>query len=46
MDQFFLRNIDRSRPELFMDPLHLNGPGSERFSIMLADEVRRILSGA
>jgi hypothetical protein len=31
------------RPELFGDPLHLNGEGILRFSQILADEVRRIL---
>jgi hypothetical protein len=31
------------RPELFGDPLHLNGEGILRFSNILADEVRRIL---
>jgi len=31
------------RPELFGDPLHLNGEGILRFSRMLAEEVRRIL---
>jgi hypothetical protein len=31
------------RPELFGDPLHLNGEGVLRFSRILAEEVRRIL---
>jgi hypothetical protein len=31
------------RPELFGDPLHLNGEGILRFSRILAEEVRRIL---
>lgn len=31
------------RPELFVDALHMNAPGSERFSIMLTREVARIL---
>lgn len=31
------------RPELFGDPLHLNGEGILRFSRFLAEEVRRIL---
>ena len=33
-----------SKPELFTDLWHLNGAGCERFSIMLSDEVRRILT--
>jgi hypothetical protein len=31
------------RPELFGDPMHLNGEGILRFSRILAEEVRRIL---
>jgi hypothetical protein len=31
------------RPELFGDPLHLNGEGVLRFSRILAEEVRRII---
>ena len=31
------------RPEFFMDPVHLNGPGCERFSQMLARAVGRAL---
>jgi hypothetical protein len=31
------------RPELFGDPLHLNGEGILRFSRILAEEVRRVL---
>jgi hypothetical protein len=31
------------RPDLFADPLHLNGPGMKRFSEILAAEVRRVL---
>jgi len=31
------------RPELFGDPMHLNREGIERFSRILAEEVRRIL---
>jgi hypothetical protein len=30
-------------PELFIDPMHLNGPGCERFSLMLARRLREIL---
>lgn len=33
-------------PELFKDGLHLNLEGSNRFSYMLAREVRRLLNGA
>lgn len=32
------------KPDLFMDPLHLNGKGIELFSNMVAAEVRRILT--
>ena len=31
------------RPELFDDALHLNGEGLQRFSVILAREVRRVL---
>ncbi|HLJ17867.1 MAG TPA: hypothetical protein VKV15_25445 [Bryobacteraceae bacterium] len=31
------------RPDLFIDALHLNGPGTEEFSRILATEVRRVL---
>lgn len=30
-------------PTLFMDPLHFNGPGEERFATMLARRVRELL---
>lgn len=42
VDEHFFDSLER--PELFMDPLHLNRPGFERFSVMLADEVHRILT--
>jgi hypothetical protein len=31
------------RPEFFADAVHMNGPASDRFSTMLAEEVRRLL---
>lgn len=31
------------RPDLFADALHLDGEGQRRFSVILADEVRRVL---
>ncbi|MBZ5631607.1 MAG: hypothetical protein LAO55_00645 [Acidobacteriia bacterium] len=31
------------KPELFRDELHLNGPGMDRFSLMITQEVSRIL---
>ncbi|MCE5309768.1 MAG: hypothetical protein LLG20_19210 [Acidobacteriales bacterium] len=34
---------DVERPELFSDPLHMNGPGSEKFTLLLAAEVRKLL---
>jgi hypothetical protein len=42
VDEAFFDSL--SKPELFMDLWHLNRAGSERFSIMLSDEVRRILT--
>jgi len=30
-------------PTLFIDPMHFNGPGEERFSAMLGRRVREIL---
>ena len=44
IDEHFFDVLERR--ELFMDPLHLNRPGFERFSILLADEVHRILTAA
>lgn len=44
LDEHFFDSLEK--PELFMDPMHLNGPGIERFSIMLSDEVRRLLTAS
>ena len=41
MDEHLFDSLER--PELFQDQLHLNGPGMDRFSVMIAHEVRRIL---
>ena len=34
------------RPALFKDPMHLNGPGSRRFTEILARHVQAVLGGA
>jgi lysophospholipase L1-like esterase len=34
------------QPELFKDGMHLNRAGVERFSVMLAGEVERLLGGS
>jgi hypothetical protein len=44
IDEHYFDSIER--PDLFRDALHLNGPGMERFSIMIAQEVSRILGPA
>ena len=41
IDEHFFDSLEK--PELFRDELHLNGPGMDRFSLMLTDEVSRIL---
>ena len=41
MDEHFFDSLET--PELFRDELHLNGPGMDRFSLMLTREVSRIL---
>jgi len=41
MDEHFLDVLEK--PEFFRDQLHLNGPGMDQFSAMIAQEVRRIL---
>jgi hypothetical protein len=41
INEHFFDSLER--PELFRDELHLNGPGMDRFSIMLTNEVSRIL---
>jgi hypothetical protein len=41
IDQHFFDSLEK--PELFHDDLHLNGPGMDLFSIMLTQEVSRIL---
>ena len=41
IDEHFFDSLEK--PELFRDELHLNGPGMERFSEMLTQEVSRIL---
>lgn len=41
IDEHFFDSLEKR--EFFMDPLHLNRAGFERFSHMLADEVHRIL---
>lgn len=44
VEEHFFDSLEK--PELFMDPLHLNGAGIERFTVMLADEARRIVLGS
>jgi hypothetical protein len=41
IDEHFFDSLEK--PELFRDDLHLNGPGMNRFSLMITEEVRRIL---
>ena len=41
IDEHFFDSLEK--PELFRDQLHLNGPGMDQFSAMIAQEVRRIL---
>ena len=41
IDEHFFDSLEK--PELFRDELHLNGPGMVRFSLMLTQEVSRIL---
>ena len=41
MDEHFFDSLEK--PELFRDELHLNGPGMDRFSLMITQEVTRIL---
>ena len=41
IDEHFFDPLEK--PELFRDQLHLNGPGMDRFSLMLTQEVSRIL---
>ncbi len=41
MEEHFFDSLEK--PELFQDDLHLNGPGMDRFSAMIAEEVGRIL---
>ena len=41
MDEHYFDSLEK--PELFVDELHLNGPGMDRFSVMIAQEVSRIL---
>src|SRR5205807_440849 len=41
MDENHLNDLER--PELFGDPLHLNGEGQTRFSHILARDCRKIL---
>jgi hypothetical protein len=41
IDEHFFDSLET--PELFHDELHLNGPGIDRFSLMLTQEVSRIL---
>lgn len=41
MNEHFFEELER--PELFGDVLHMNGPGAERFTLLLAAEVRKIL---
>ena len=41
IDEHFFDSLER--PELFRDELHLNGPGMEQFSVMITQEVSRIL---
>ncbi len=44
IDEHFFDSLER--PELFMDPLHLNWPGVERFTLLLSGEVRRLLTAS
>lgn len=41
MNEHIFEEIER--PELFADALHMNGPGAERFTLLLATEIRKIL---
>jgi hypothetical protein len=41
IDEHFFDSLEK--PELFHDELHLNGPGMDRFSLMITQEVSRIL---
>jgi hypothetical protein len=41
IDEHFFDSLEK--PELFRDHLHLNGPGMDRFSLMITEEVSRIL---
>jgi hypothetical protein len=41
IDEHFFDSLEK--PELFRDELHLNGPGMDRFSLMITEEVSRIL---
>jgi hypothetical protein len=41
LDEHLFDSLER--PDLFADPLHLNGPGMEKFSRILAADVRRVL---
>ncbi|HSP70599.1 MAG TPA: hypothetical protein VLN48_22890 [Bryobacteraceae bacterium] len=41
MDEHFFDSLEK--PELFRDELHVNGPGMDRFSLMITQEVSRIL---
>jgi hypothetical protein len=41
LDEHLFDSLER--PELFQDPLHLNRPGMEKFSRMLAIEVAKVL---
>jgi hypothetical protein len=41
IDEHFFDSLEK--PELFQDEFHLNGPGMDRFSLMLTQEVSRIL---
>jgi hypothetical protein len=41
IDEHFFDSLEK--PELFRDELHLNGPGMDRFSLLLTEEVTRIL---
>jgi hypothetical protein len=41
LDEHLFDSLER--PELFMDPIHLNGDGCKRFSRMLAEEMKKLL---
>ena len=41
IDEHFFDPLEK--PELFRDQMHLNGPGMDQFSVMIAQEVSRIL---